>query len=400
MAIKKGLGKGIDSLFDQNISSASKNSNQKKSDKANLKAKETAKEKAKETAEETTKETVKEKTNEATNITTGQTTKKTSEDATEKETDKTTDKNSSKTSVSRKTVQKKTLTESLNTEKKESKTKSATAGKKNSDKENIETGVIMLRIGEVEPNRDQPRKVFNEDKLHELADSITQHGIIEPLIVVKRDDYYEIVAGERRWRASMMAGLTEVPVVIKDYTKQQVVEVALIENLQREDLNPIEEAKAYQQLIEEYNLKQDEVADKVSKSRTTITNSIRLLKLDDAVQEMLVAECITSGHARALLALDDKSLQYEIANKILDEKLSVRETEKLIKQVKNGTYGKKTVKKKVFDNQEIYTSYEEKMKQSVGSKVTINRKDNSKGKIEIEYYSNDELDRIVSYLTK
>ncbi len=396
MAIKKGLGKGIDSLFDQNISSASKNSNQKKSDEANSKAKETAKE----TAEETTKETVKEKTNEATNITTGQTTKKTSEDATEKETDKTTDKNSSKTSVSRKTVQKKTLTESLNAEKKESKTKSATAGKKNSDKENIETGVIMLRIGEVEPNRDQPRKVFNEDKLHELADSITQHGIIEPLIVVKRDDYYEIVAGERRWRASMMAGLTEVPVVIKDYTKQQVVEVALIENLQREDLNPIEEAKAYQQLIEEYNLKQDEVADKVSKSRTTITNSIRLLKLDDVVQDMLVAECITSGHARALLALDDKSLQYEIANKILDEKLSVRETEKLIKQVKNGTYGKKTVKKKVFDDQEIYTSYEEKMKQSVGSKVTINRKDNSKGKIEIEYYSNDELDRIVSYLTK
>ena len=388
MAIKKGLGKGIDSLFDQNISSASKNSNQKKSDKANSKAKETA------------KETVKEKTNEATNITTGQTTKKTSEDATEKETDKTTDKNSSKTSVSRKTVQEKTLTESLNAEKKESKTKSATAGKKNSDKENIEKGVIMLRIGEVEPNRDQPRKVFNEDKLHELADSITQHGIIEPLIVVKRDDYYEIVAGERRWRASMMAGLTEVPVVIKDYTKQQVVEVALIENLQREDLNPIEEAKAYQQLIEEYNLKQDEVADKVSKSRTTITNSIRLLKLDDAVQDMLVAECITSGHARALLALDDKSLQYEIANKILDEKLSVRETEKLIKQVKNGTYGKKTVKKKVFDDQEIYTSYEEKMKQSVGSKVTINRKDNSKGKIEIEYYSNDELDRIVSYLTK
>ena len=396
MAIKKGLGKGIDSLFDQNISSASKNSKQKKSDKANSKAKETAKE----TAEETTKETVKEKTNEATNITTGQTTKKTSEDATEKETDKTTDKNSSKTSVSRKTVQEKTLTESLNAEKKESKTKSATAGKKNSDKENIEKGVIMLRIGEVEPNRDQPRKVFNEDKLHELADSITQHGIIEPLIVVKRDDYYEIVAGERRWRASMMAGLTEVPVVIKDYTKQQVVEVALIENLQREDLNPIEEAKAYQQLIEEYNLKQDEVADKVSKSRTTITNSIRLLKLDDAVQDMLVAECITSGHARALLALDDKSLQYEIANKILDEKLSVRETEKLIKQVKNGTYGKKTVKKKVFDDQEIYTSYEEKMKQSVGSKVTINRKDNSKGKIEIEYYSNDELDRIVSYLTK
>lgn len=400
MAIKKGLGKGIDSLFDQNISSASKNSNQKKSDKANSKAKETAEETVEETAEETTKETVKEKTNEATNITTGQTTKKTSEDATEKETDKTTDKNSSKTSVSRKTVQKKTLTESLNAEKKESKTKSATAGKKNSDKENIETGVIMLRIGEVEPNRDQPRKVFNEDKLHELADSITQHGIIEPLIVVKRDDYYEIVAGERRWRASMMAGLTEVPVVIKDYTKQQVVEVALIENLQREDLNPIEEAKAYQQLIEEYNLKQDEVADKVSKSRTTITNSIRLLKLDDAVQDMLVAECITSGHARALLALDDKSLQYEIANKILDEKLSVRETEKLIKQVKNGTYGKKTVKKKVFDDQEIYTSYEEKMKQSVGSKVTINRKDNSKGKIEIEYYSNDELDRIVSYLTK
>lgn len=267
------------------------------------------------------------------------------------------------------------------------------------DKDNA-NGVTMLKITEVEPNKEQPRKVFNEDRLHELSESIKQFGIVEPLIVVAKKDYYEIVAGERRWRAAMMAGLTEVPVVIKDYSEQQIVEIALIENIQREDLNPIEEAKAYQQLIEEYNLKQDEVAERVSKSRTTITNSLRLLKLDEAVQDMLIAECISSGHARALLAIEDKGIQFELATKIFDEKLSVRETEKLIKQIKNNKGEKITKEKKPLDNIEEYASLEEKLKQTVGSKVVINRKDNTKGKIEIEYYSNDELERIINIITK
>ena len=176
----------------------------------------------------------------------------------------------------------------------------------------------MLKITEVEPNRNQPRKNFDEDLLQELADSIKQYGIIQPLIVQKRDDYYEIIAGERRWRAAKIAGLKEVPVIIKDYTDREIVEIALIENIQRADLNPIEEAQAYQRLIKEYNLKQDEVAEKVSKSRATITNSMRLLKLDDRVKQMLIDEMITSGHARALLGIEDKELQYTIAMRVFD----------------------------------------------------------------------------------
>lgn len=281
----------------------------------------------------------------------------------------------------------------------QSKTTQVSSAKDNS-KDSAANGVTILKITQVEPNRGQPRKVFNEDKLHELSDSIKQYGIVEPLIVVKKSDYYEIVAGERRWRAAKIAGLTEVPVVIKDYNKQQIVEIALIENIQREDLNPIEEAKAYQQLIEEYNLKQDEVADRVSKSRATITNSLRLLKLNEMVQDMLIEECISSGHARALLGLNDTSMQYELATRIFDEKLSVRETEKLIKQINNNHLEKSKKEKKPLENAEIYQSLEEKLKQSVGSKVTINRKDNSKGKIEIEYYSNDELERIIDVITK
>jgi len=280
----------------------------------------------------------------------------------------------------------------------------STASKKNSSnkKEEIKyvEGVNFLKITEVEPNKEQPRKSFNEDKLHELSESIKQYGIVEPLIVVKKSDYYEIVAGERRWRAAKMAGLAEVPVVIKEYSKQEIVEIALIENIQREDLNPIEEARAYQQLIDEFDLKQDEVAERVSKGRATITNSLRLLKLDEMVQDMLIEECISSGHARALLGLTDSSKQYEIATKIFDEKLSVRETEKLIKQINNGTGKTDKATKKKLDNQEIYDGLEEKLKQAVGSKVIINRKNNTKGKIEIEYYSNDELDRIISIITK
>lgn len=265
---------------------------------------------------------------------------------------------------------------------------------KNEDKSESKS-VSMLRISDIEPNKTQPRKMFNGDRLNELAESIKQHGIVEPLIVVKKNDYYEIVAGERRFRAAMIAGLTEVPVVIKDYSTEQIVEIALIENIQREDLNPIEEAKAYKQLIDEFSLKQDEVADKVSKSRTAITNALRLLKLDERVQNMVIEECISSGHARTLLAIENKEEQYDIACMVFDQKLSVRETEKLIKKLNN----KETPKKKIeLDNKDIYADFEEKLKQSMGTKVSINRKSNTKGKIEIEYYSETELERIIGMM--
>ncbi len=256
------------------------------------------------------------------------------------------------------------------------------------------TGETILKINEVEPNREQPRKTFNEDSLLELSESIKLHGIVQPLVVSKKEDYYEIIAGERRWRAAKMAGLKEVPVVIKDYSPQEIMEVALIENIQREDLNPVEEARAYQGLIKEYNLKQDEVAEKVSKSRTTITNSLRLLKLDDRVLDMLVNENISSGHARALLSLSDREQQYSVATKIFDEKLSVRETEKLVKSIINPS---KKVSKKELKNDFVYRDIEEQLKQKIGTKVRINRKTEQKGKIEIEYYSPEELEKILAY---
>lgn len=277
-------------------------------------------------------------------------------------------------------------------------TKTTTGRKTTKVEEEPKEGILMMDINKVEPNKDQPRKQFNADRLQELAESIKQHGIVEPLVVVKRDKFYEIVAGERRWRAAKSAGIKEVPVVIKEYTDQQIVEIALIENIQREDLNPIEEARAYEQLIKEYSLKQDEVAEKVSKSRTAITNSLRLLNLDTRVQDMLIDECISSGHARALLAIEDGEEQYELAMQIFDNKLSVRETEKLVKKIKNKGTDKKP--KEELKNTEIYSGIEEKLKLHMGTKVTINRKNNTKGKIEIEYYSEDELDRIVTMMTK
>lgn len=257
-----------------------------------------------------------------------------------------------------------------------------------------QTGETILKINEVEPNKNQPRKNFNEDSLLELSESIKLHGIVQPLVVTRKKDYYEIIAGERRWRAAKMAGLREVPVVIKDYTPQEVMEVALIENIQREDLNPVEEARAYQNLIQEYSLKQDEVAEKVSKSRTAITNSLRLLKLDDRVLEMLVEETISSGHARALLGFPDKEQQYTVAMKIFDEKLSVRETEKLVKSMMNPA--RKNAKKEL-KNDFVYRDLEEKLKQKLGTKVRINRKTEQKGKVEIEYYSPEELEKILAY---
>ena len=253
------------------------------------------------------------------------------------------------------------------------------------------TGGVLVNINQVEPNREQPRKDFDEDALMELADSIKQFGILQPLLVQKKKDYYEIIAGERRWRAAKLAGLKEVPVIIKDYTDQEIVEISLIENIQRENLNPIEEAMAYKRLLEEFNLKQDEVAERVSKSRTAVTNSMRLLKLSGRVQQMIVDDMISTGHARALLAIDDEEQQYMLANRVFDEKLSVRETEKLVKALKNP---KKEIKKQKIEHTFVYDNLEEQMKNIIGTKVSVNPKANGKGKIEIEYYSEEELERI------
>ena len=257
--------------------------------------------------------------------------------------------------------------------------------------EELKASEILLKINQVEPNRDQPRKEFDEDALLELAESIKQFGILQPLLVQKKKDYYEIIAGERRWRAAKLAGLKEVPVLIKSYTDQEIVEISLIENIQRENLNPIEEAMAFKRLLEEFHLKQDEIAERVSKSRTAVTNSMRLLKLSDKVKQMIIDDMISTGHARALLAIDDEEQQYLLAIKIFDEKLSVRETEKLVKSLKNP---KKEVKKVTNEHQFVYNDIAEKMKSIMGTKVNINAKANGKGKIEIEYYSEEELERI------
>ena len=251
----------------------------------------------------------------------------------------------------------------------------------------------LVKISSVEPNLKQPRRHFDEDALLELSESIKQYGVLQPLLVSDKKDYFEIIAGERRWRAAKMAGLKEVPVVVKEFTEQEIVEISLIENIQREDLNPIEEAMAYKRLMEEFHLKQDEIAERVAKSRTAVTNSMRLLKLTVKVQEMVIADMISAGHARALLGISDESLQENTAMKVFDEKLSVRETEKLVKNLVSPAKKAKTERNTAEDA--IYESLEEKMKGIMGTKVSIQRKKNNKGKIEIEYYSRDELERII-----
>ena len=251
----------------------------------------------------------------------------------------------------------------------------------------------MMKISDIEPNRDQPRKNFDKEALDELADSIRQFGIIQPIVVQKKDDYYEIIAGERRWRAAKMAGLKEIPVVIKEFSDQQIVEISLIENIQREDLNPVEEALAYRRLIDEFHLKQDEIADRVSKSRTAVTNSLRLLKLTPKVQEMIVDEMISAGHARAILGISDPETQEMIALKVFDNKLSVRETEELVRKILKPSRKKEHSTNPAEDA--IYESLEEKMKGITGTRVFIHRKKTNKGKIEIEYYSRDDLERII-----
>ena len=258
---------------------------------------------------------------------------------------------------------------------------------------------VMIDIKKVEPNREQPRKKFDEDALIELSESIKQFGVLQPLLCQERDDYYEIIAGERRWRAAKIAGIKEVPVIIKKLSEQEIMEISLIENLQREDLNPIEEALAYKRLIDEFKLKQDEVAERVSKSRTAVTNAMRLLKLNEKVQQMVIDEMLTTGHARALLGIEDQDIQYVLAQQIFDQKLSVRDTEKLVKSMQNEKKGKKKEPEKLDSKLlAIYSDLEEQMKKIMGTKVLINSKNSNSGKIEIEYYSQDELDRIIDLI--
>ena len=253
-------------------------------------------------------------------------------------------------------------------------------------------GDTMMKISDIEPNREQPRKNFDKEALQELADSIKQFGIIQPIVVQKKDDYYEIIAGERRWRAAKLAKLKEVPVIIKEYSDREVMEIALIENIQRKDLNPIEEALAYKSLIDEYSLKQEELANRVSKSRTAIANSMRLLKLTDSVQNMLINDEISMGHARALLTLEQEDLQIEAAKTIVSKGLSVRDTEKLVKSILNP----KQVKLPILSAEAaIYDAIANKLREKMGTKVSINHKKNGKGKIEIEYYSQEELERLL-----
>lgn len=273
------------------------------------------------------------------------------------------------------------------------------AKEKKESKEKVENKnpETMVKLSMVEPNGEQPRKNFDEDSLLELAESIKQFGLLQPIIVQDRKNHYEIIAGERRWRAAKMAGLKEIPVIIKNLTNQEIVEISLIENIQREDLNPIEEAQAYKRLLNEFHLKQDEVAERVSKSRTAVTNSMRLLKLCDEVQQMVVNEMITTGHARALLSIEDPEEQYMIAQKVFDEKMSVREVEKLVKNLHKPEKPKKAENKSL---EVIYQNIEEKLKESLGTKVSISSKDNGAGKIQIEFYDHDDLDRLMEYIIK
>ena len=261
----------------------------------------------------------------------------------------------------------------------------------------IEKPDSIVDINKVEPNREQPRKNFDEDALLELSESIKQFGLLQPILVQDRKTYYEIIAGERRWRASKLAGLKEVPVIIRNYTEQEIVEISLIENIQREDLNPIEEAQAYKRLLTEFNLKQDEIAERVSKSRTAVTNSMRLLKLCDEVQQMIINDMISTGHARAIISIENAEEQYALAQKIFDEKMSVRDVEKYIKNLNKPVKEKKKINKSL---EVIYQEKEEVLKQALSTKVSVNGKGDGTGKIEIEFFSHDDFDRLMEILIR
>lgn len=270
----------------------------------------------------------------------------------------------------------------------------------NNESEESNAGIKEVDINKVEPDRNQPRQNFDEDELENLADSIKQYGVIDPLLVQDKGDYYEIVGGERRWRASKIAGLKKVPIIVREFTEQEKVLISLIENTQRQDLNPIEEATTYKRLMDEFDYTQDEVAARVSKSRPAVSNALRLLNLSDEVQQLLAEKTISSGHARALLGIKDPEKQSEFANAIIDKRLSVREVEKEIKKMQSDKGDKKPSKKNEIDPQliAVYSDLEEQLKESTGTKVSIIPKDNNKGKIEIEYYNQDELERIVDKL--
>lgn len=255
----------------------------------------------------------------------------------------------------------------------------------------------MMKITKIEPNRNQPRKKFEEEALNELAASIKLVGVISPILVQKKEDRYIIIAGERRWRAAKIAGLKEVPVIVRDYTEREIAEIALIENVQREDLNPMEEAAGYKRLIEEFHLKQEEVAECVSKSRSAVTNSLRLLKLPEEVQQLVMENALSMGHARALLAVEGKETQIALAQKVVKDNLSVRDVEKLVRTVSHQEKEKPSLDRQL---QTIYASYEEEMKQALGTKVTIapSFKKKGAGKLEIEFYSMEDFERIVEKL--
>ena len=273
--------------------------------------------------------------------------------------------------------------------------------KKITKEENTKGAETVVKITKVEPNRNQPRKNFDEDALQELADSIKQFGLLQPILVQDKGEYYEIIAGERRWRAAKLAGLKEVPVIIRNYSSQEIVEISLIENIQREDLNPIEEAQAYKRLLTEFNLKQDEVAERVSKSRTAVTNSMRLLKLCDGVQQMIIDDMLSTGHARALIPIEDPELQLQLAQRIFDEKLSVREVEKLVKSILKPAEEKPKKEEIPQSLMYIYQNIENKLKDKLSRKVAISPKGkNGSGKIEIEFYSNDDLEKLIEILSK
>lgn len=284
-------------------------------------------------------------------------------------------------------------------ENKEETEKKAKAEAKSAEEMDEKGRILMLKLDLIQPNKEQPRKTFDEEKINELAESIKNYGVLQPLLVQKNDSFYEIIAGERRWRAAKAAGLKEVPAVLKEYSKQEAMEISLIENVQRADLNPIEEALGYRQLIDEFGLTQEEIAVRVAKSRTAITNTMRLLKLDEQIQNMLVQGVITSGHARALLSLEDTQMQLKAAKEILDKKLSVRETERLVKRLQKEASGEKKEEKKKDETLAlIYQDLEDRMKSVMGTKVSIHNKDKNKGRIEIEYYSEAELERIVEMI--
>ncbi len=263
-----------------------------------------------------------------------------------------------------------------------------------------ETGVFEVDIDKVEPNKNQPRKIFEETALEELAESIKEHGVLQPIILKKIDSGYEIIAGERRWRASKIAGMKKIPAIVKKIDELKAFETALVENLQREGLNPMEEAKSYKRLIDEFSLSQEEAGKKVGKSRSVVANAMRLLNLDERVQNFVSENKLTNGHGRALLGITDKDVQFELAEKIIEEELSVRETESLVKKIsenKNKKVSEKEESQSKKFKTDNYKYIENDLKSIFGTKVKLSNKKN-KGKIEIEYYSDEDLDRLISLI--